>query len=399
MYQMLRDKTSGLRQTVIDMARRFIATPSPSLKEGPLAEQVLKAMSDVGFDPVIRDDFGNIVGVMGGREAHPTLLLNCHLDTVIRDDFDAAKTGTIQGNRLFGPGAADCKGGLAAQICAAALLKRSLLPLRGNIVLAATVAEENGFSIGVRRLLERTLPQMNLKPDYAILGEPTGLGLYYGHDGWLEMDVRVEGSNPVHVDDAARTIADQLRSYDDAREVSVSYAPPATERAVLCSSTLRVERRLHATEDADDIARQIRRTTGLATQNSGMVVVKTALREETQKLYTGRTLVVKYITHAWATDPFNPLLDRARQVLAAAGKPVQPAKWKLGQLGMGTAGSVLVNEFKVPTVGYGPGDESEAHTATESIDLDRLADAVYGTAVLAHGLVGIPVYGWAADEI
>ena len=49
---------------------------------------------------------------------------------------------------------------------------------------------ENGASIGVRGLIEQTLPELKLKPDYAILGEPTGLGLYYGHDGWIEVDLQ-----------------------------------------------------------------------------------------------------------------------------------------------------------------------------------------------------------------
>ena len=173
-----------------------MATPSPSFGEGAVADLVEAKMHEIGYDKVIRDDAGNVVGVLFGREAAPTPLLNCHMDTAIAGAVDAPDVRPAR-DGLPGPGPADCKGGLAAQVYAGALLKRSLLPLRGNLVVAATVAEENGASAGVRALLERRLPELSLQPAYAILGEPTDLGLYYGHDGWVEFDILVEGAEPV----------------------------------------------------------------------------------------------------------------------------------------------------------------------------------------------------------
>ena len=76
-----------------------------------------------------------------------------------------------------------------------------------------------------------------------------------------------------------------------------------------------------------------------------------------------------------------------------------PDKWKLGSLGMGTAGSVLLNEFKVPVVGYGPGAIEQAHATDEYVELEKISEAVYGTALIAHGIAGIPVCGWTLDEI
>ena len=116
----------------------------------------------LGYDRVLVDDAGNIVGILFGREQGQTLLLNSHMDTVAAGNEEQwtvpPHAGLLHDGRLYGRGASDCKGGLAAQIYAGCLLKRSLLPMRGNVVVAATVAEENGRSVGVRNLIRSTLP-------------------------------------------------------------------------------------------------------------------------------------------------------------------------------------------------------------------------------------------------
>jgi acetylornithine deacetylase/succinyl-diaminopimelate desuccinylase-like protein len=66
---------------------------------------------------------------------------------------------------------------------------------------------------------------------------------------------------------------------------------------------------------------------------------------------------------------------------------------------MGTSGGVILNEFSVPTIGYGPGNEDLAHQPGEYLETEKLTEAVYGTAVMVHGLVGVPVFGWTLDEI
>jgi acetylornithine deacetylase/succinyl-diaminopimelate desuccinylase-like protein len=311
----------------------------------------------------------------------------------------------VADGRLYGRGAADCKGGLAALVYAGALLRRCLLPLRGNLVVAATVAEENGRSLGMRTLLGETLPAMDLRPSWALLGEPTALGLYYGHDGWMEIEIRVEGPDPFHVQDAAVAV---LGLFD--RAARLPAGAEGVERIAVGPArfedgnggrraTISLTRRLNPAEEEEGVLEEVRRHAALAVQGSGAVAVQVAARTETQKLYTGSTTLVRHVTHAWATDPFDPLLDRARGALAAAGCEVRPGRWKLGRLGMGTAGHVLVNEFKVPTVGYGPGAEEQAHAPDEYVELERLSGAVYGAAAVAHGLVGIPVFGWTSDDI
>lgn len=358
------------------------------------------------FHKVVRDRAGNVVGVMFGSETSPTVVLNSHMDTVTPPEEmtrdSSAYAGGLRSGWLHGLGAADCKGGLAAQVYAAALLRRCLLPLRGNVVVAATVAEENGRSVGVKELMDSTLPSMHIVPSYAVLGEPTGLGLHYGHDGWVEVEVRVEGPSPFLVGDAVKAIAEDLSvpPQDNAPIEESTFQETSFENTGgLHRATVRLERRLRQPEAVDTLVAEVRRTAARAARSCGPVAVDVAVRQENQRLYTGQAAMVRYISHAWTTDPFSPLVERARQALAAAGCEVHPEKWRLGRLGMGTAGAVLVNEYRIPTVGFGPGEESQAHTANECVQVEKMVRAVYGTASIVHALVGVPTYGWTDDEI
>jgi acetylornithine deacetylase/succinyl-diaminopimelate desuccinylase-like protein len=311
--------------------------------------------------------------------------------------FDAVE----RNGRIIGRGAADCKGGLAAQIYAAALLKRSLLPMNGSVVVAATVTEKNGISAGTRMLITKTLPELGIKPAVAVLGEPTGLGIYYGHDGWIEIDVGLTGTDTFGVKDAVDVVADEIKS--DLGDSGFSdfqiNEPGYGEFAGSGIATIRLRRRLGEQENPDAVVAGIRRRAVAAASGVAEVAVTASVRIEDQMFYTGNFISNQYVAKAWSMDPFHPVLTRAMHSLDAAGCEVRPGKWKLTDIGKGTSGSVLSGEARIPTFGYGPGQEEIAHEINEYVDTDFLEKAVYGTAVIAHGIAGVPVCGWTMDEI
>jgi acetylornithine deacetylase/succinyl-diaminopimelate desuccinylase-like protein len=405
MYDLLKGKLEGLQGELMAFAQALLRTRSLTRDESSAAALVEKQMRALDFDTVTTDGFGNVVGVLHGVEDGPNLLLASHMDTVEPGDEagwpGSPWSGRIEDGRLYGLGAADCKGGLAAQVFAAGLLKRSLLPLRGNLIVAATVAEENGISIGMRGLIEFTLKEMGLRPEYAILGEPTDLGLYYGHDGRAELDIRLRSNNPFHVADAAELVSSGMGDIDPAAAVQAMLMgkPHFEDSHGFRCATISVERRLGLEEAVDGMVGRMRHEAERLAQLAGAVEVDVAVRERSETMPSGLVMQVKRVTHAWSTDPFSPLLSRARQALAATGCVVRPGKWKLSRLGMGTSGSVLSNEFHIPTIGYGQGREEEAHSQNESVEIAKIVECTYGTAAMAHGLVGIPVFGWIPDEI
>ncbi len=411
LYEVLRSRTEGLKANAVAFAQRLVRARSLSYQEADVAALVEREMRTAGLDHVTRDAFGNVIGVVQGREADPVVLLNCHMDTAQPGDEQAWTTpvtsGRIEGGRLYGLGAGDCKGGLAALVYAAALLKRCVLPMRGSLVVAGTVAEEDGGSVGIRHLLGYSLPKLELAPSYAVLGEPTGLDLYYGHDGWAEFEIVVEGDDRAHVQNAAWGIFKDLDAFNRCAERPEAPQAAHAEPPVFSAeqgrgrATIALNRRMLSSEDAGDVLAQVKHHAARAAQVAGAeeVQVQVVVKEESQRLYTGRTTIVKRVTHAWSTDPFDPLVERARGALAAAGLPCRPGKWRLGRLGMGTAGGVLVNEYRIPTLGYGPGNEDVIHAPNEFVEVEKIEQAVYGTAAIVHSLAGVPVFAWTADEI
>jgi len=358
---------------------------------------------------VFRDDYGNVVGVLFGMENGPTVLAVSHMDTVTADAPElwahAPHSGRVENGRIFGVGAADCKGGLAAQIFAAVALKRSLLPLRGNLVVAATVAEENGASVGVRALLEETLPELGLHAEWAILGEPTNLGLYYGHEGWATLSIYLQGKDPFQVMDASRLVYQDFGQRgaagraNNGKENFCVAEPHSSANGGESLAEIRLTRRLLYGESLSDVVSMTRYCAGESAGAAGLVGVDVELTQERQHLATGKIRTVPRVSHPWMTDPFSPIVERATHALSAAGSRARPGQFILDRLGMGTAGGTLVTELGVPTIGYGPGDEQAAHARDEYVETRNLAEAIYGNAAIAHSLVGVPVYGWSSDEI
>lgn len=122
MYSLLRAKANGLRNGAIDLAQQLIQTGSPSLDEGKVGDLVLEAMRSYGYGTVHRDTDGNVIGILPGRSDAPCVLLNCHMDTVPassggKDWSVAPLAGEIREGRLYGLGAADCKGPGGTTLC------------------------------------------------------------------------------------------------------------------------------------------------------------------------------------------------------------------------------------------------------------------------------------------
>lgn len=111
----------------------------------------------------------NILATLKGNGTGPTLILNAHLDTVPADDATkwshSPFSGTLEEEKIYGRGATDSKGRIAAYIGAALALKQAGIPLKGDIIIAATCDEETGGELGAGYLASNGL----LKGDFALV--------------------------------------------------------------------------------------------------------------------------------------------------------------------------------------------------------------------------------------
>ena len=125
---------------------------------------------------------GRLKGLGGGR----SLMLNAHCDTVDVAGMAEPFSGAIRDGKLYGRGAFDMKGSLAACMAAAKALVDSKTQLRGDVLVAAVADEEYG-SLGTSDLIEQ------IKVDGAIVTEPTALDVCLAHKGYLWIEVEITG--------------------------------------------------------------------------------------------------------------------------------------------------------------------------------------------------------------
>jgi acetylornithine deacetylase len=113
-------------------------------------------------------------------------MLNAHCDTVDVAGMPEPFSGAIRDGKLYGRGAFDMKGSLAACMAAAKALVDSKTQLRGDVLVAAVADEEYG-SLGTSDLIK------HIKVDGAIVTEPTALNVCLAHKGYLWIEVEITG--------------------------------------------------------------------------------------------------------------------------------------------------------------------------------------------------------------
>jgi acetylornithine deacetylase len=171
--------------------------------EAAIANRIADEMTAAGLDVEIVDvapGRPNVVGELRGRTPGRTLMLCGHTDTVGVSGMSAPFHPEIREGRVYGRGAQDMKGGVAAMISAATTIARSGGLQSGALVVAAVVDEEHA-SLGADALVTKW------RADGAVVTEPTGLDVAVAHKGfqWVSIETRgraAHGSRPAEGRDA-----------------------------------------------------------------------------------------------------------------------------------------------------------------------------------------------------
>jgi acetylornithine deacetylase len=179
---------------VAELAAELVAIESinPELGAGgsgemELARFVAEWCDRAGLETTLSEPApgrANVVAVARGTGDGRSLLLNAHMDTVGVAGMEDPFTPRLDGGRLYGRGAQDMKGSLAACMLAAAEARRR--GLRGDVVLTA-VADEEFASVGTEAVAA------SLRADAAIVTEPTDLRVAVAHRGFVHLEIETVG--------------------------------------------------------------------------------------------------------------------------------------------------------------------------------------------------------------
>lgn len=373
------------RGDAVALARELVRIDSrnPSLVAGAPGERaVARALADVlqawGAAVELRDAAPSRPNVIAriGRAGGRTIMFNGHLDVVGVDGMTHEPfAGTEREGRLWGRGAADMKGGVAA-MCAAAV-RAADAGLDGEIVIAA-VADEEYDSIGTRALIAD-----GVRADAAIVTEPTRLAIAPAHRGfaWLTADVRGRAAHGSRYDigvDAIRHAGLLLAELDAAEErATPGPTHPLLGRGSWHASTIAGGTGLSTYPDRCTLRIERRTLPGEAAAQAF-----DELRSAAARVRARRPSFDAELSLDLSQSPSDVPVDApvVRELVAAIGAAGERAR--IEGLSAWTD-CALLNEAGIPAICYGPGDIGLAHAAAEWVETAEIERATTALATLA----------------
>jgi acetylornithine deacetylase len=371
------------RTVITDLLAQLVAIDSvnPSLVPGGAGEARIAAfvagwLTERGLEVTVDEPLPgrpSVVGVARGTGGGPSLMLNAHMDTVTVEGMDRPHEPVVRDGRLYGRGAYDMKGGLAAIMVAGAAATTA--GLSGDVIVSA-VADEEHSSEGVQSVLRRW------RADACIVTEPTELCACVAHKGfvWAELETRGRAAHGSRADlgvDAIVGMAPALAGVPPLQTRLDAHAHPLLGSGSLHASlisggqelssypercTLEIERRTLPGESAADVERELHELLALA-------------REAEPRL--GTELRMGLVREPFEIDPSADIVATLR----AAAAPTLGAEPEIvGHKAWMDA--AFIAAAGIPTVVFGPTGEG-AHAIEEYVELEsvqQVAEIVIETA-------------------
>lgn len=384
--------TQSFKEDLVQFLRDIVAIPSMSGQEEQVVQRIKQEMETLEYDKVWIDPLGNLIGQMGTGDRK--LVFDGHCDTVNVGNLENWRFDPFQGASqdgiIFGRGASDQKGGLASAIYAGKVLKTLGMPDDLSFIVTASVLEENYEGLSWKTIIEEN----HLIPDAVVLTEPSNMTLKIGQRGRMEMKVHVNGvschgSNPELGDNAIykispiiqdikklnRTLSsDSILGKGSVTVTEIKSAAPSL-CAVPDSATIHLDRRVTTGETLETCLQEITQLDSV--KSSGAVV---SIPEYSVKSYTGLTLKEKAFVPLWLMDQNHALVQTGIQAFQSQlNQEPQVGVWKFSTNGVTTKGV-----YDIPSIGFGPGNEEQAHAPNEHIPIQDLLDAAAFYAALAY---------------
>lgn len=423
MLERARRLRAQMHDGLISLAQRAIQCPSLTGQEEAVSEIFLQEMQRLQYDEVFRDDWGNIVGIVHGTKPGPTIMYNGHMDHVdignpaewggydpyggaVDEDEMQAEFGDAQEKTpvIHGRAAADTKCGIACQIYSGgilAALKREGYEFAGSYMVSAVVMEEPAEQIGMIGLVEQTLPARGISLSGVVSCEATGLKLYLGHRGRVELLVEVagvtsHGSAPWlgvnAVVKATRLIeaveayyAEHFRQDPCLGRSSIALTVIRCEPGAMCivpdRCLITYDRRLVPGETPEQAVAELQQIIDRLHAEDPEFRAEVKIAAVPRTTYTGKTVTIPNIKEGWRIAEEHPFVRAAAEGLRAAGEPVRYGYWDFG-----TDLAMICGRHKIAAVGYSPMQEYYCHRPVDKCRIDFMDRAVIGNLSIFHEL-------------
>lgn len=368
------------------LAQRLVQASSPSGSESPATGIMVEAFEALGFDEAYLDPAGNAVGVLR-RGDGPTVMLNGHLDTVpVGDEAlwpHPPLSGEVADGMLWGRGTVDMKASVACMAYAARDVAEA--GFRGTLLVTGVVQEEVG-GLGARYLAEHA------KADVVILGEPSSLRLMLGHRGRVELELRFKGQiahaakNELGVN-ALYPAADFLKAVQ-ALELpkggpllGSSLTPTCLKSFPLDGANV-VPGEAQLTIDyrnipGDEPEAIVARLQALAPEAEISIPNEQGRSESGEVSYDFPRVAPPYLAPR-ESQVAHTARETLRRVLAEEERDFTEGCWWF------CTDAPYLSQMGAVIIGFGPGDETLAHTTQECVPLAHLATARRAYAALAR---------------
>ncbi len=379
------DEVVGLTQELVRIPS-VVRPLDPDANESAVARTVADWLGAEGFAVEIQDvapGRPNVVGWLDGGVPGPTLCFEGHTDVVTEGDPHQWRHppwgAVLEDGRLYGRGAADMKGGLAAAMVAAAALRRAGVRFEGRLVVAALVDEEGGMT-GARHFVGTPMGE---SVDAAIICEPEQNELCLEQKGvfWARVTIRgrmahgampYAGVNPIA---AAGSFLHALpalerrirRGVPRSRFLGVPHVTPT-----ICQAPVTGVAQNNVIPGSAELGVDVRLVPGL--DPGAVLAALEELARRTETTWPGIRIEVATIerprpaTRVPRTEPVVQALAWA--VRAVTGRPPM-----FGGVPGSTDGTILHSERGIPIVTFGPGNREIPHQVDEHVEVAQLTEA------------------------
>ena len=408
----IKEYAKGYEKDMTAFLRAIVKNPGESCDEKAHVETIAAEMKKVGFDEVVIDPQGNVMGFMGTGDK--IIAFDAHIDTVGIGNIDNWKFDPYDGyeteTEIGGRGVSDQCGGIVSAVYGAKIMKDlGMLSDKYTVLVTGTVQEEDCDGLCWQYIINED----KVRPEFVVSTEPTDGGIYRGQRGRMEIRIDVKGvschgSAPERGDNAIYKMADILQDVralneNDAADdkevkglvkmldkkynpeweeanflgrgtvtVSEIFFTSPSRCAVADSCAVSLDRRMTAGETWESCLDEIRSLPAVKKYGDD---VKVSMYEYNRPSYTDLVYPIECYFPTWVIpkdhdvtkaleEAYHNLYGEERigaeETLAMRTARPLTDKWTFS-----TNGVSIMGRNGIPCIGFGPGAEAQAHAPNE----------------------------------